>query len=192
MIFTTLDDHPLAQLMTYDPISFSLNHPNWHRDNLSTTSRGSHPEYAKPATTISPFDLQLIYKSEYPAPAGSTNSEKQGDAVAKLINVEFLNEGLVTSVNDMVTEVTYQFVAADFLQFASRTHSNIVGNLTGGRFGGLEEKLAQHSVLVASSEGRAEAVGKQLEKLHAQAETANRIKKLHAAAAKKRKKESKE
>lgn len=40
-----------------------------------------------------------------------------GIAVVELIDVELMGQGIVTSVNDMVTEVQYQFVARDYREF---------------------------------------------------------------------------
>lgn len=40
-----------------------------------------------------------------------------GVAVVELIDVELMGQGIVTSVNDMVTEVQYQFVARDYREF---------------------------------------------------------------------------
>ncbi|MBM07996.1 MAG: hypothetical protein CMF69_00230 [Magnetovibrio sp.] len=57
--------------------------------------------------------------------------EQGGAAGQKLVNncslllegVEFLHEGVVTSVNDMVSEVTFQFIAQDFYEL-SLEHNN--------------------------------------------------------------------
>jgi len=42
---------------------------------------------------------------------------QDGIGVVELIDVEIMGQGIVTSVNDMVTEVQYQFVARDYREF---------------------------------------------------------------------------
>ena len=58
------------------------------------------------AGMILPFNLMLMYKNEV---------DKVGAGI-RINNVEFISEGIVTSVNDMVTEVVLQFVATDIDQ----------------------------------------------------------------------------
>ena len=107
MIFTVLDQHPLVSLMMKDP----YNKSSYARDD-NDYSGDFKP---KPATIISPFDLTIRYVSEYP----TSKKDKIAGSTIKIYAIEFLNEGIVTSVNDMVTEVTYQFIARDFEQFTS-------------------------------------------------------------------------
>lgn len=66
------------------------------------------------------------YKLESSLPqalyAETTNTAKYKDymdgvAIVELIDVELMGQGIVTSVNDMVTEVQYQFVARDYREF---------------------------------------------------------------------------
>lgn len=42
---------------------------------------------------------------------------QDGVGIVELIDVEIMGQGIVTSVNDMVTEVQYQFVARDYREF---------------------------------------------------------------------------
>jgi hypothetical protein len=58
---------------------------------------------------LNPVNLYFIYKTE------TSNKNTQSEMWVK--GVRFINEGIVTSVNDMVTEVVMQFVAEDVKPF---------------------------------------------------------------------------
>jgi hypothetical protein len=47
----------------------------------------------------------------------TTTTVKYKQGAFELVDVEILGEGIVTSVNDMVTEIQYQFVAKDFKEY---------------------------------------------------------------------------
>jgi len=98
-------------------------------------------------TTLPPFNIMIEYNTEVPdsvmtngpQPGGALGyrdvqkSEEMGDysrtiygvrdsaAIVELIDVEIMGQGIVTSVNDMVTEVQYQFVARDYREFMKET-----------------------------------------------------------------------
>lgn len=120
MIFTVTNGHPLQALLNIDP---KVNRPFHFDDSASKRSSGGRAVKSQ-ATELSPFSLELYYKSEYPSVLGGEDI-----AHAKLLKVEFLNEGMVTSVNDMVSEITYQFVAKDLEVFSQKNMNANVGTL---------------------------------------------------------------
>jgi hypothetical protein len=98
MILTIIgSDHPLKNLSEQDPKSVVY---------FSNDSNNSF----NIVTKMSPFNLMLMYKSEIPNTPGS-----------KMVirGIDFINEGIVTSVNDLISEVVLQFVALDVEQFES-------------------------------------------------------------------------
>jgi len=101
MVLTIIgSNHPLTELSIKDP--YSITHFSMDSDNSSNI-----------VTKMSPFNLILLYKSELPGASGSK---------MKIKGVEFINEGIVTSVNDLVSEVVLQFVALDIEQFESDSY----------------------------------------------------------------------
>lgn len=98
MVLTIVgSDHPLKKLSEQDPKSVT------YFSNDSSNSPNI-------VTKMSPFNLMLMYKSEIPNTLGSKMIIK---------GIDFINEGIVTSVNDLVSEVVLQFVALDIQQFES-------------------------------------------------------------------------
>ena len=82
------DEHPLSKLMKqpYDK----------HLDDAINR---------KVAGRIFPFNLMLMYKNEV------------GNGLSMQIdNIEIISEGIVTSVNDLATEMVFQFVATEMHQ----------------------------------------------------------------------------
>ena len=120
MILTVVEEHPLQQLAkTFNSENvFSLDEDLGYVLTNSSPSPSSWPGGQSIATrmrtdnrlsTILPeFDLSLYYKSE---------TDKDVYAKSKIVGIEFINESIVTSVNDMVTEISLQFVAKDFMEF---------------------------------------------------------------------------
>jgi hypothetical protein len=101
MVLTIIgNNHPLQTLSYKDP--HSITHFSMDPDNSSNI-----------VTKMSPFNLILLYKSELPGASGSK---------MKIKGVEFINEGIVTSVNDLVSEVVLQFVALDVEKFESDSY----------------------------------------------------------------------
>jgi hypothetical protein len=86
----------------------------------------------KPRSTGPSSEALLYYDSEDVGASGrlnnlkTTNSFQQASyykteykvAAMELIDVEIFGEGIVNSVNDMVTEIQYQFVARDYKEFS--------------------------------------------------------------------------
>jgi len=133
MIFTVVEGHPLETLMLKDDgakIPWSIDYIDGSRgigaiagsDKLQPTDRTD----IKLATMLSPFNVLLIYQSE--VPRTSPSGLQAGGAALMLKGVQLMTEGIVTSVNDMVTEIVYQFVAEDLAEF-SQHHFNVPEHL---------------------------------------------------------------
>jgi hypothetical protein len=106
LIFIVKSEHPLGVVMR----NFGQLHK--HLDDDVTQKGFSLGESTPNNTTvfnagmIHPFDLMLMYKNEVDARG----------AGLRINNLEFISEGIVTSVNDIVSEVVLQFVATDIDQ----------------------------------------------------------------------------
>lgn len=123
MVFIIVKDHPLKELAMLDPVTLKneLEHGVYLKDRIDSsfssdiTTKGlfkiEDSVVNKISTTISPFNIILNYQSEVSSTGASF----------ALIDVEIINEGLVTSVNDMVSEVVVQFVAKDIKPFVQAT-----------------------------------------------------------------------
>jgi|11_taG_2_1085331.scaffolds.fasta_scaffold00538_11 hypothetical protein len=115
IVFLVIEDHPLRMLAAKDPANIYNNLIGWSRD-LETKGVGSgYGEIRfdnKISTLISPVNIMLRYQTEV-----ARNGVADAGASMMLEGVEFVNEGIVTSVNDMVTEVVCQFVAQDVRPF---------------------------------------------------------------------------
>jgi len=128
MIFLVIEDHPLARLIELERKS-----KNWSSDlhrkghSFRTVKKGKEdPGYTNFISTIlEPFNIGLFYKTEVQFGYSSKDESsfnmrksgyiRTGDDGAHLVisGIDIISEGMVTSVNDMVTEVTIQFVAQD-------------------------------------------------------------------------------
>ena len=128
MVFLVIEDHPLSRL-----VELGKKSNNWSRD-LNTKGH-SFRDYEKGkkrfiSTLLPPFNIGLFYKTEVafryseserkmvsrddklPLKPGYVRSFTEG-AHLVISGIDIISEGMVTSVNDMVTEVTMQFVAQD-------------------------------------------------------------------------------
>lgn len=154
MVFLVIEDHPLSGLVDLQQKSL-----NWSRDidsrghSFRKAKAGKEKRFV--STLIKPFNIGLFYKTEV---AFAYKSEKEAlkesnkyeamktknsvknvekgykrgfpDGAHLVISgIDIISEGMVTSVNDMVTEVTMQFVAQDVFnieqtQFLSSVTSN--------------------------------------------------------------------
>jgi hypothetical protein len=96
MVFVILNDHPLRELI-----------PN---NNLTLRHKDVDP-FTLPnhATNILPFNLRLKYKTEH--------SSYSAYAELFIEGIEIISQSIVTSVNDMVTELVIQFLAKDYKEF---------------------------------------------------------------------------
>lgn len=127
IVFLIVEDHPLRMLAVKDPANVYQELIGWSRDaeyrGIGSTKNGETIFDNKISTLISPMNIMLRYQTE--VAAGFINYSEQGvqllggntGASMMLEGVEFVNEGIVTSVNDMVTEVVCQFVAQDIRPF---------------------------------------------------------------------------
>jgi len=115
MVFLVIEDHPLWKLIhannNYSP---GYSSTDWNRDSDRSISRINQ---RKLSTMIRPFNIMLFYQTEIMKNTSLEHAKRfTTNERASLIieNIDILNEGLVTSVNDMVTEVQMQFVAQDY------------------------------------------------------------------------------
>ena len=123
MVFLVIEDHPLSRLVELDKKS-----NNWSRD-LNTKGH-SFRNYEKGkqrfiSTLLRPFNIGLFYKTEVAfryGDAREANMARNNSGYVRsfsegahlvISGIDIISEGMVTSVNDMVTEVTMQFVAQD-------------------------------------------------------------------------------
>jgi len=155
MICVVVNDHPLAKLITKDPIyqkatarrlfewTFDQQkgtrqpRTDWagdwtgilHNSNVSTTNVPlADSSGMRLATGISPFNLYVDYKTEFPNSTKSADYQQitaaevtSSGASYALLDITILSEGITSSVNDMVTEISFQFIAGDMVPFNSRT-----------------------------------------------------------------------
>ena len=141
MVFLVIEEHPLHRL-----IELQRKSKNWSRDLNSkghsfraVQKRGEDsPKVTNFVSTIlEPFNIGLFYKTEV-AFSYSKNEDKNsvlnssgyirsGDSGAHLVisGIDIISEGMVTSVNDMVTEVTVQFVAQDVFNIEKIDHYSV-------------------------------------------------------------------
>jgi hypothetical protein len=123
MVFLVIEDHPLSRLVELGEKS-----KNWSRDlNSKGHSFRDYKQGKKRfiSTLLPPFNIGLFYKTEvafrYNDKAEAKKAKHEAGYVrsftegAHLVisGIDIISEGMVTSVNDMVTEVTMQFVAQD-------------------------------------------------------------------------------
>lgn len=104
MIFAVMNDHPLWELSRrYDY--------EWSFDRyIGTASSGSSNIFPD---VIPPFNVMIMYQNEL----GSA-------ALVQLMGVDITNDGLVTSVEDLLTEKTIQYRARDLRVFEGVTGAN--------------------------------------------------------------------
>lgn len=124
MVFLIIEDHPLRSLIAKDPSNIDLNYYYYSLDqekgrgSLIGKTDTSFFGTSKLSSLISKFNLMLKYQTE-------VYKEKEnnfGGASMIIKGIEITGESIVTSVNDMVTEVVIQFVAEDVVMFrASKT-----------------------------------------------------------------------
>lgn len=125
IIMTVVEDHPLRQLMLYTKDKLPWYRGGWSvdRDMIGVgTALKTYDFSNRLAELLPPIDLLVTYVSEGGEfSAGATVWEpNKVDLVsykgaAMLIQgVDFVDSGIVTSVNDIVSEITLSFIATDF------------------------------------------------------------------------------
>ena len=121
MILTVVKDHPLRELARG---ASGRDRRPFSRDKNTTgiVSEGNEELHRLP-TMLEPFNLRMMYVNEvqkisYRDARTREGADRQIEyAVSLLKNVHIINESIVSSVNDMVTEIAVQFVAEDFEEF---------------------------------------------------------------------------
>ena len=147
LVFTIVgSEHPLEYLRKTDSKTVG-----YYSEDLDNSRKNP--------VKSSPFNLMLLYKTELPHSVGS-----------KLVlkGVEFLNEGLVTSVNDLISEIVLQFVALDIDEFDLRDDFTLKGTISDSQFEKIKKDLKQTSLsldLFLKEEMRNALTKKQLETL---------------------------
>lgn len=102
LVFVLVNDHPLGHLHNQGVVN-----ENWSKDRINQQSLSYTQKQL--STLLNPINLYFVYRTEI------SKQNKQGEMWIK--GVRFINEGIVTSVNDMVTEIVMQFVAEDVVPF---------------------------------------------------------------------------
>lgn len=101
MVFVILKGHPLKDLM-----------PN---NTLTQRYKEINTNMPFQATNILPFNLRLKYKTEH----SSTDFSE-----LFIEGIEIISQSIVTSVNDMITELVVQFMGRDYKEFYSNIDSS--------------------------------------------------------------------
>lgn len=119
MIMLTIEDHPLGEMLA-DQYKYVQ---SWSRDQGRSKSGLS---FRNLSTMLPEFNIMLVYKTEI------TKNKKRrsfnyigGEENTSVLikNVSLVNEGMVTSINDLVTEVSLQFICKD-VQMIENTHKS--------------------------------------------------------------------
>jgi len=113
LILTVINENPLLPLMNLVSDNGLLS-PGWSLDRESTgtgTVLNNRSFHNKIAPLLPPFNIILQCLTEN---ARTQLPNKAEGAGYLLRGVEFIDEGMVVSVNDVVTEITYSFIAIDY------------------------------------------------------------------------------
>lgn len=122
LILTVINDHPLRELQDQYVAAFidgDYPEPNmgWSLDRhrVGVGSLWGNYDYKnRLAVLLPPFNLSVQYVSEMGKQWDEAKGQRAEGAGWMLSGVEILDEGQVTSVNDIVTEMTFSFLACDF------------------------------------------------------------------------------
>lgn len=106
LIFIVKNEHPLGEVMKMFPRFSKHIDDDITQKGFDRTQDDPEAQGVFNAGMIEPFKLMLMYKNEVDARG----------AGLRINNLEFISEGIVTSVNDIVSEVVLQFVATDIDQ----------------------------------------------------------------------------
>lgn len=134
LILTVINDNPMRSLHDQYRDAFingGYKEPpqGWSLDRhrVGTGTLFDNYEYGnRLATLLPPFNMALQFVSEtgpkfsaFSDADLSVVSEHPEGAGTMIVGMEFLDEGHVTSVQDIVTEITYSFIACDYKPLAS-------------------------------------------------------------------------
>jgi len=114
LIFALINEHPLQPLLDTWVYEYSYDVGYWDGHNF--------PDQ------IPPFNLHLIYAAELPSVIDQrTQSRKSTPTPAygsiNILGVDLTNDGTVTSIEDLLTENTYQYMARDLHIFSGDQNS---------------------------------------------------------------------
>lgn len=132
MIFTVVENHPLAELAKKSQLgnkgaSYSLDQDTFGKGTYRGMSSSSKGVETQISTLLKPFNLIVRYSTEVlpTQDVVGLQSSVKGAPIASymLEGIEIVSEGITTSVNDMVTEVVMQFQAHNVYQL-SITHES--------------------------------------------------------------------
>lgn len=98
LVFAVINVHPLLKLM-------SLTDYDWSFDRFNSASSGIDPNRIFP-DIIPPFNLMIEY-----------NNELGSSARCHIIGVDITNDGIVSSIEDLLTEKTMQYRCRDYAIF---------------------------------------------------------------------------
>ena len=98
MVFVLTEDHPLRELLETGVED---------KDETFRYFDDTNENNAMLNGMAAPFNILVIYKNEVGA-----------QLMYRLEDVEIISEGIVSSVNDMITEMVFQFVALDMQQIS--------------------------------------------------------------------------
>lgn len=131
MILTVVKDHPLRKLARKNKDS----RPFSEDKNTKGIIELEGTEINRLSTMLEPFNLRLVYVNEVQRGIKGNNLDVEY-AVSLLENIHIVNESIVSSVNDMVTEIAIQFVAENFEEFTMRSKKADVTDRTALRDAG--------------------------------------------------------
>lgn len=156
MIFTVIEDHPLRELQSVYGICARernmFRHMGWSidRDEVGVGSAygsvfGDFENRIAPALPPSCWQLQFVSEmgAYEPVPDFETANLPANIPGAGLLlrNVEFIDEGQVTSVSDMVTEITYSFKAWDVKPLSKQRYTGEIILPTANRMRNAEAEI---------------------------------------------------
>jgi hypothetical protein len=126
MILTIVEDHPLRQLMIHAAEKLNEYRGGWSMDqnDIGTGTVIEKVNHAnRLAELLPPIDILLFYVAEGGGFSASTKlsgttlyaelAEFSGAGMV-IEGIDFVDSGMVTSVNDIVSEITLSFLARDF------------------------------------------------------------------------------
>lgn len=129
-IMTVIEDHPLRVLADVTELYLKKENLPWGQWSLDKWNNGTGTAmdrnyfYNRLVTTLPPFNLLAIYVSEgaqFSLPLSIDSTYTIDDivnipgAVYLIEGVDFISDGLVTSIHDIVSENTFTYIAQNFM-----------------------------------------------------------------------------
>ena len=114
LIFALIDEHPLQTLLDTWVYEYSYDIGYWDGHNFPDQIPPFNIHLVYAAELPSAIDPKLNYRKESPTPAFGT---------INILGVDFTNDGMVTSIEDLLTENTYQYMARDLHIFSGDRNS---------------------------------------------------------------------